>query len=110
MPNFDSSHSDRCLDQLMRWIDSGRIEVLTQVPKLIEKALAYVRFATREKACGLRAWDAAHLIQACHWALSIGATVHIITSDTAFRDFLKAYPEFMNLIRVYDPHTKRVFP
>lgn len=109
-PDFDLGKADDCSNQLMRWIDEGRIEVLGQPPKLIEKALAYVRTAAAEKACSFRAWDAVHLFQACDWAKTIGAVVNIITNDRAFYRYINAFPEFSAHVRLYNPETGRYHP
>ena len=109
-PDFNPSVADHCLDTLMRWITDSRIEILEQPPKLIEKAMAYVRFATREQMRDLRAWDAAHLYQACHWARSRGTIVHIMTSDEDFPKILDAFPEFTSYVKIYDPNTRTVYP
>ena len=110
MPDFGELEADRCLDQLMKWIVAGQIQVVDQAPKIIEKAMAYVRLATRNKACALRAWDAVHLTQANYWSRLMDAPVNIVTNDGVFLDFLRAFPEFTESIRVYNPLKKRFYP
>lgn len=109
-PDFNSSVADHCLDTLMRWITDSRIKVLEQPPRLIEKTMAYVRFATREHMRDLRAWDAAHLYQACYWARSRDTIVHIVTSDEDFPKILEAFTEFTKYVKIYDPDTQTVYP
>lgn len=87
----------------MRWIAEGAITVLESPPKLIENAMVYVRFATREHTRNLRSWDAAHLYQSCNWARSIGQTVQFVTNDQDFPTLLRAFPEFKKFVIVYDP-------
>ena len=109
-PSLDSSWHDQCLDTIMGWIVGGHLKVLEPPPNLIEKAMAYVRFATREKSRNFRAWDAAHLYQACHWARSIGTTVQLVTSDEDFRGILDDFPEFQRFVRIYNPDTGALHP
>lgn len=109
-PQFDLDKVDRCFHQLMVWIAQGRIEVLEQPPKLIEKAMAYIRTAAVEKACSLRAWDAVHIYQSCEWAKTTGALVNIVTNDPAFYKFIKTFPEFASHLRIYNPETKKYHP
>ena len=109
-PNFGAAEADQCLEQLMRWINNGQIQVINQAPKLVEKAMAYVALATRNKACALRAWDAVHLVQAIYWARSISAYVHIVTSDSVFKKFLMAFPECSEFVKIYDPLKRVPYP
>ena len=108
--DFDSSLADQCLERVMRWITNGNIQVLEQPPRLIERAMAYVRFTTREKMRNLRAWDAAHIYQACHWARSMNTIVEIVTSDEGFPAIIEAFPEFQLYIRIYNPDNRTVYP
>ena len=107
---FDLNKADECLHQLMKWIDNAQIEVLRQPHKLIEKAMAYTRSAAVEKACSLRAWDAAHLFQACDWAKTTGAIVNIVTNDKAFYKFIEVFPEFTAFVKIYDPESRKYTP
>jgi len=107
---FDLEKAHYCFNQLMVWIDQGRIEVLELPSKWIEKALAYIRTAAIEKAGSLRSWDAAHLFQACGWAKKTGAIVNIVTNDPAFYKFIKVLPEFAAHVKIYNPKTKKTYP
>jgi len=109
-PNFGATEADQCLAQLMSWVVHGQIQVINQPPKLVEKAMAYVALASRKGACALKAWDAIHLVQANYWAHSINASVRIVTNDTVFREFLRAFPEFTEFVGVYDPLNKAFYP
>jgi predicted nucleic acid-binding protein len=108
-PHFTVPKGEECLEQLMKWIDNGQIEVLNQPTKLIEKALSYSIIANRYKGYGLRAWDAAHIMQACEWSRSINAIVIIISTDPDFKDFLAALPEMKAYINVYDPGLRKLY-
>ena len=109
-PNFGSAEADLCLIQIMDWIFHGHIQVIKLAPKLIEKAMAYVRLATRNGSCPLKAWDALHLAQANEWAHSLGVVVNIVTNDNVFEKFLKSFPEFTEYVKVYDPLKKKFYP
>jgi hypothetical protein len=109
-PQFDLGKAHYCFNQLMVWIDQGRIEVLELPSKWAERALAYIRTAAMEQAGSLRSWDAAHLFQACDWAKETRALVNIVTNDPVFRKFIKVFPEFAAHVRIYDPATKKTYP
>ncbi len=107
---FDLEKVEHCFNQLMLWIDQGKIEVLKQPAKLIEKSIAYIRTAAIEKACSLRSWDALHLCQACDWAKKTRAIVNIVTNDPAFYKFIEVFPGFTAHVIIYNPETKKTFP
>ena len=102
-PEYNPDWADSCLNGLMRWIADGSIAVLEIPPKLIENAMVYVRFATRDHTRNLRSWDAAHLYQSCNWARSINQTVQFVTNDKDFPTLLRAFPEFNKFVAVHDP-------
>jgi hypothetical protein len=108
--NFDPANVDKCLDQFMEWMLRYQIQVIIPTPKLVEKAMAYVRLATRSKKCALKAWDAVHLVEANEWAHSLNMPVSIITNDKVFSNFLRFFPEFVEFIRIYDPLRRKFYP
>jgi len=104
-PQYDSAWADSVQAELMRWIADGQLVVLNQPPKLIEKAIAYVTFATREHGRRLKAWDAVHLFHASDWARDQGQKVNLVTSDADFPSILDVYPEFKEFVNILDPAT-----
>lgn len=102
-PELSETWANEVEGDLMRWIRQSLVDVLPLPPKLIEKAMAYVLFATREKQRGLRAWDAAHTYQAVEWARELGEVVVIVTRDRDFERLLEVYPEFRRFIALLDP-------
>jgi len=109
-PNFGISEAGKCQKQLMKWVTDGHLYVMELPPKLIEKAMTYVKLATRHGSCALRSWDATHLVQAISLARSMDVQVNIITRDGVFADFLRAFPEFTQYLAIYDPLQKKFLP
>lgn len=107
---YTSRWADDTWSKLMQWIMDDRLIVLNQPPKLVESALTYIRYATREKGRGFKAWDAAHLFHAYYWARVLNSIVFLITTDEGFRRILDDYPEFSKYVIRYDPVLKASYP
>jgi len=90
----------------MEWIENDKIIVLNQPPKLIENALTYVKFATREKRRGLKAWDSAHLYHAYYWARSLDSQVFLVTTDDIILRMLVDYREYSKYVLGLDPYLR----
>lgn len=91
---------------LMQWIMDDRLIVKNQPPKLVESALTYIKYATREKGRGFKAWDATHLFQAYCWARELNSIVFFVTTDEGFRRILDDYPVFSKYVIRCDPLLK----
>jgi len=104
--SYTSQWADETWSKLMQWIIDSKVIVLNQPPKLIENALTYIKFATREKGRGFRAWDSAHLFHAYYWSRDINSIVFFVTTDEDFQRMLNDYKEFSKFVLRSDPFLK----
>jgi predicted nucleic acid-binding protein len=84
---------------LMRWIESGRVNVQPHTPKSIEVAMSYISMA-RELGRSLKAADAIHLDRAIEWAHDVRETVVLVTGDRAFANFLDVIPSATRFVTI----------
>lgn len=96
----DQSWAEQSQLKLMRLVADRRVEVRGIPAWASEQALALVTVATRDHGNGLQTWDAVHLIVAARWALELGVTVELWTSDSDFGRFVELFPHFKRFVQV----------
>ena len=100
---YDMPWASTVMTSVFAWIEDGRVLVLPPDPKLVEKALALVAMGTRDYGIPLRAWDAAHIVQAAAWARSLGGPVEFVTGDAAIARFLMECHGYSSVLVPFDP-------
>ena len=87
-------------NQVMEWIRSGDLEVLSTEPGLFRRGMNLVEDVTREFRRNFRCWDATHTVIAVDWARQIHRQVRLVSLNGDFGTLLELYPAFGRFIRL----------
>lgn len=97
---YDETWLGQSIEDLMRLVAAGRIEVIPVPPTALESALVLMKTAHREHGIAFNAWDAVHLITASAWATNLGSLVHLATCDSDYTRFFAKVPYFSKFVEV----------
>lgn len=107
-PQQNEAWADATMEEVMRWLADGRLQMRSLAPKLAEMAMVNIEQVARLGGrlgvpLKIRAWDAAHIFQALRWSRELGAVVTIVTGDKDILTVIAQEKAFSRHLSGLDP-------